>query len=269
MANVKSWTVDDVSRWLEQSGFQKFAEDFREQGVDGEVLLTLTSEELKDEFGMKLGDRKKMMERIENLKETFASLQISDPPNAEPSRSGTPSAEIEKLYLLDGRNIACQGGESFDKPNLRKLIKALNWHVEHRPDWKVSTFVYEALMDQWNDEYPNDARNLADRITTTPRREDVDKFIIRMAADAAKRGCLVKIVSNDNFREYIGEVKDFHFSEDWVRDHVVKFCFSAGSEDFIPADGVGEGHASDVGNSSVPEPEASTNATTRLRVQSC
>ena len=42
MANVKSWTVDDVSRWLEQSGFQKFAEDFREQGVDGEVLLTLT-----------------------------------------------------------------------------------------------------------------------------------------------------------------------------------------------------------------------------------
>ena len=147
-------------------------------------------------------------------------------------------------------------------------------------------------MDQWNDEYPNDARNLADRITTTPRREDVDKFIIRMAADAAKRGCLVKIVSNDNFREYIGEVKDFHFSEDWVRDHamslvdrlsvtnamliglryinqVVKFCFSAGSEDFIPADGVGEGHASDVGNSSVPEPEASTNATTRLRVQSC
>ena len=42
MANVKSWTVDDVSRWLAQSGFQKFAEDFREQGVDGEVLLTLT-----------------------------------------------------------------------------------------------------------------------------------------------------------------------------------------------------------------------------------
>lgn len=33
-------------------------------------------------------------------------------------------------------------------------------------------------------------------------------------------GCHVKIVSNDNFREYIGNVEDFDFSETWVRDHV-------------------------------------------------
>lgn len=35
-------------------------------------------------------------------------------------------------------------GESFDKPNVKKLITTLNWHQEHRPDWKVMTFVYEA-----------------------------------------------------------------------------------------------------------------------------
>ena len=30
----------------------------------------------------------------------------------------------------------------------------------------------------------------------------------------------MKIVSNDNFREYIGNVEDFDFSETWVREHV-------------------------------------------------
>ena len=74
-------------------------------------------------------------------------------------------------------------------------------------------------MEQWKLEYPDETRHL-ERLTATPRREDVDKFIIRHAVDAAKNGCLVKIVSNDNFKEYINNVNDFNFSEDWVREHV-------------------------------------------------
>ena len=53
-------------------------------------------------------------------------------------------------------------------------------------------------MEQWKSEYPEETKHL-ERLTVTPRREDVDKFIIRKAVDAAKSGCLVKIVSNDNF----------------------------------------------------------------------
>ena len=95
----------------------------------------------------------------------------------------------------------------------------------------------------------------------------------RKAVDATKCGSAVRIVSNDNFRDYIGELRDFNFSEDWVREHaagprrtgnprllsggfqgcisrtafvsrpfcsaqVVKFCFAG--DDFIPADGFGE-----------------------------
>ena len=37
-------------------------------------------------------------------------------------------------------------GESFEKPSLTKLRKALSWHLEHRPDWKVLAFVYEAIQ---------------------------------------------------------------------------------------------------------------------------
>ena len=74
-------------------------------------------------------------------------------------------------------------------------------------------------MEQWKSEYPEETKHL-ERLTVTPRREDVDKFIIRKAVDAAKSGCLVKIVSNDNFRDYIGQVTDFPFTEDWVHKHV-------------------------------------------------
>ena len=42
MTTVKSWSVEDVSIWLAQSGFEKLVEGFREQEVDGEVLLQLT-----------------------------------------------------------------------------------------------------------------------------------------------------------------------------------------------------------------------------------
>ena len=42
-------------------------------------------------------------------------------------------------------------------------------------------------MEQWKSEYPEETKHL-ERLTVTPRREDVDKFIIRKAVDAAKSG---------------------------------------------------------------------------------
>eukprot|EP00434_Breviolum_minutum_P010469 symbB.v1.2.009233.t1/scaffold583.1/size184467/5 len=146
----------------------------------------------------------------------WAALAKRTPSGSENEKLG------DRLCLLDARNIACQGGESLEKPNLQKLIKAMKWHQENRPDWKVLIFIYEGLMEMWKANYPNDIQDLEHCMTATPRREDVDKFIIRKAVDAAKRGCHVKIVSNDNFREYIGNVEDFDFSEHWVRDHPVE-----------------------------------------------
>eukprot|EP00439_Symbiodinium_sp_Y106_P077821 s595_g16.t1 len=143
-----------------------------------------------------------------------------------------------QLYLLDGRNIACEGA-SFEQPNLQQLRCAQRWCEEHRPDWQVLTFVYQGLLRRWKQEYPGDVTREWERsLSVTPAREDVDKFIIRKAVDEQKRGSMVKIISNDNFSEYIGKVEDFRFDEAWIRRNVVKFCISAG--DFIPADGVGD-----------------------------
>lgn len=42
MATVKSWGVEEVSAWLAAVGFEKLVEGFRDQEVDGDVLLQLT-----------------------------------------------------------------------------------------------------------------------------------------------------------------------------------------------------------------------------------
>ena len=39
---TKSWGVEEVSSWLTQVGFPQLVDGFREQEVDGEVLLQLT-----------------------------------------------------------------------------------------------------------------------------------------------------------------------------------------------------------------------------------
>lgn len=66
---VKQWTVQDVGVWLEQVGFGALKNRFADEEVDGEVLLTLTLAELKDDFGMELlEERKKLFHRISDLK---------------------------------------------------------------------------------------------------------------------------------------------------------------------------------------------------------
>lgn len=62
----------------------------------------------------------------------------------------TTNCRISKFSELKGQQkgsvLPILGGESFDKPNFRKLMKSMEWHAEQRPDWKVLTFVYEASM---------------------------------------------------------------------------------------------------------------------------
>ena len=48
--DVNSWSIDDVTRWLDAAGLTKNAADLQElfikQKVDGIILLALTDEDL-------------------------------------------------------------------------------------------------------------------------------------------------------------------------------------------------------------------------------
>lgn len=63
-----SWDTAEVGRWLQQSGFGDVAPKLAEQDVDGEVLISLTYEELRGpDFSLSLGIAKKLQKQIEKL----------------------------------------------------------------------------------------------------------------------------------------------------------------------------------------------------------
>ena len=58
--------MNDITKWLAEHGFERFADVFRENEIDLEALSELTDEHLK-EMGLPLGPRVKMIKAIERL----------------------------------------------------------------------------------------------------------------------------------------------------------------------------------------------------------
>ncbi|XP_049493881.1 NAD(+) hydrolase SARM1 [Panthera uncia] len=78
---VASWKEAEVQTWLQQIGFSHYCESFREQQVDGDLLLRLTEEELQTDLGMKSGiTRKRFFRELTELK-TFANYATCDRSN--------------------------------------------------------------------------------------------------------------------------------------------------------------------------------------------
>jgi len=280
MVGVSEWTTEEVCEWLRGLDLGHHVGSFREQAITGETLCELTADELKEELGVsKLGERKKLLLRLEGLRqgavdgpggcESASATQLSGAacmPQALQRRQLAQQSDVvpeqqqgpigpkrsgQKLYLLDGRNIACSGN-GFSNPDPGQLRLAQEWFEQHRPDWSVKIFLYQGLADQWKQE-KGDLDSLLgvlegfERILT-PSRKDVDKFIIRSAVDAKKQGLSVRIVSNDAFDNYVGGVDDApFFDRAWVKEHVVKFAFDAGGA-FVPSEGIRGGRGVDPRN---------------------
>lgn len=52
---VPLWSTEDVREWVIQKGFDKYSESFMASRVDGDLLLQLTEDMLKDDIGMENG----------------------------------------------------------------------------------------------------------------------------------------------------------------------------------------------------------------------
>lgn len=71
-ANLTSWSVEDVSFWLVSQGLGNFMDTFKDNEVDGECLLTLDNQLLKDDLCITaLGHRSRILKRVEALKNEF------------------------------------------------------------------------------------------------------------------------------------------------------------------------------------------------------
>ena len=66
---VPTWSEEDVNEWVKQIGFPQFVESFAESRVDGDLLLQLTEDMLKEDIGMRNGLlRRRFMRELTNLK---------------------------------------------------------------------------------------------------------------------------------------------------------------------------------------------------------
>lgn len=66
---VPLWSIEDVREWVKQIGFGEYEHSFFDAKVDGDLLLQLTTENLKEDLGITNGIRRKRFEReLQNLK---------------------------------------------------------------------------------------------------------------------------------------------------------------------------------------------------------
>ena len=66
---VPLWSAEDVKEWVKQIGFTEYCDSFIESKVDGDLLLQLTEEMLRDDIGLKNAIwRKKFMRELCLLK---------------------------------------------------------------------------------------------------------------------------------------------------------------------------------------------------------
>src|SRR3954467_8773120 len=84
----------DVGAWLRELGLEQYEAAFRENGVDAEVLPTLTGEELKDIGVSLIRHRRRLLEAIATLRSNAmpaeAPARVS--PAAPPDLTGLPGA---------------------------------------------------------------------------------------------------------------------------------------------------------------------------------
>lgn len=66
---VPLWSIEDVREWVKQIGFGEYEHSFFDAKVDGDLLLQLTEEHLRQDLGIVNGIRRKRFEReLQNLK---------------------------------------------------------------------------------------------------------------------------------------------------------------------------------------------------------
>ncbi|CAH1713696.1 unnamed protein product [Aphis gossypii] len=70
-SKVPQWSIEDVLEWFKQIGFSEFDNNLLENLVDGDLLLRLTEDELRDDIGINNSiTKKRIMRELNNLKQS-------------------------------------------------------------------------------------------------------------------------------------------------------------------------------------------------------
>ena len=108
--DIESWTKEEVSSWLLKNKLNNLAPEFERQDIDGEALLLLNFEDIKDNFlkTTTLGERKKFMRNLENLRVQYNTQNIKSTPHSlTPNTTGRfcrNSGDSKNRYNGDNNN---------------------------------------------------------------------------------------------------------------------------------------------------------------------
>jgi SAM (Sterile alpha motif) domain-containing protein len=129
----------DVGAWLRELDLEQYEAAFRENGVDAEVLPTLTGEELKDIGVSLIRHRRRLLEAIAKLQNGNTSSQAAKPSDDHPAlipagdvvSQGGERRQLTVMFCdLVGSTAL---GEKLDPEELRDLLHSYRTTMKMRP----------------------------------------------------------------------------------------------------------------------------------------
>jgi class 3 adenylate cyclase len=87
----------DIAAWLHRLGLERYEQAFRDNAVDGEVLPSLTAEDLKDLGVTAVGDRRRLLDAIASLR---AAAKPDQAPARQPGTAEEPAGERRQVVVL-------------------------------------------------------------------------------------------------------------------------------------------------------------------------
>ena len=111
----------DIAAWLTRLGLEHYRQAFQENDVDGELLLQLTGDDLKEIGVASLGHRKKLLEAIASLKGAAKRRCSSLRDRPTPERR---QLTVMFIDLVGSTALSAQ----LDPEDMREIIRALSEH---------------------------------------------------------------------------------------------------------------------------------------------
>src|ERR1700739_458686 len=89
--------MQQLADWLEKLGMSEYAQRFAENRIDFSVLGDLTDQDLKD-LGVVLGDRRKMLRAIVDLKDVEKREPVAAAPAAAVPRDTAERRQVTVMF---------------------------------------------------------------------------------------------------------------------------------------------------------------------------
>jgi len=79
-SSVADWPIEKVMNWLSATGFGHISNNFEEHRITGDILLELTSSDLEEIGIHALGDKKRLLRAVAQLRVPGAQISCPPPP---------------------------------------------------------------------------------------------------------------------------------------------------------------------------------------------